>query len=63
MIDQRRGTPLVTSVPAGLSNAFVQDETTTKRWSVFAAKNGFEGVELADVVVKLRIEPRALVGF
>ena len=51
----RRGTPVPTTVPIGLRDAFAEDAVKQVQWSAFLRKAGGDGARpLADVVVGLR---------
>ena len=53
---ERRETPLPSSVPEGLSDAFANDEFKLKQWHAFLRKNRLscDGLSLADLVSRLR---------
>lgn len=53
---ERRETPLPSSVPEGLSDAFANDESKLKQWHAFLRKNRLscDGLSLADLVSRLR---------
>lgn len=50
----RRGTPLLETIPTGLSEAFALDSQKTTQWSAFVRKNKLEAPELASVVALLK---------
>ena len=50
----RRGRPLPSQVPVGLSDAFAADQQKQRQWQAFLKKNQLEQTELAVVVQALR---------
>jgi hypothetical protein len=50
----RRGTPLPTELPIGLSDEFAEDASRQALWAAFLRKNGLEAMPLGDVVGALR---------
>lgn len=50
----RRGTPLPTELPIGLSDEFANDGTRHALWAAFLRKNALEATPLQDVVGALR---------
>lgn len=52
----RRKMAMPTSLPAGLSDAFVADATKQTQWNAFLKKNRLHAVALADAVARLRGE-------
>jgi len=52
----RRKMPMPTSLPAGLSDAFVADAIKQTQWTAFLKKNRLEAIALTDVVTRLRGE-------
>lgn len=50
----RRGTPLPTTWPVGLTDPFAADAGKQRQWQAFLRKNRLEAPALADVVVELR---------
>ena len=52
----RRQMAIPTSVPAGLSDAFVADAIKQAQWGAFLKKNRLAPIALADVVSRLRSE-------
>jgi hypothetical protein len=51
----RRGTPLPTELPLGLSNEFAEDRTKLAQWSAFLRKNRLQAPPLASVVREIRV--------
>lgn len=52
----RRKMAMPTSLPAGLSDAFVADVIKQTQWNAFLKKNRLDAIALADVVKRLRSE-------
>ena len=52
----RRKMAIPTSLPAGLSDAFVADAIKQTQWNAFLKKNRLDAIALADVVTRLRGE-------
>ena len=52
----RRKMAVPTSLPAGLSDAFVADAIKQTQWNAFLKKNRLDAIALADVVTRLRGE-------
>lgn len=52
----RRKMAMSTSVPTGLSDAFVTDASKQRQWNAFLKKNRLDVVALADVLTRLRSE-------
>ena len=52
----RRKMAMPTSLPAGLSDAFVADAIKQTQWNAFLNKNRLEAIALADVATRLRGE-------
>jgi predicted nucleotidyltransferase component of viral defense system len=52
----RRQMDMPTSLPKGLSDAFVQDPIKLNQWNAFLKKNTLDAVALADVVRRVRDE-------
>lgn len=50
----RRGTPMPTYTPLGLSAAFAADPVKLQQWKAFLSKNKLHAPELGDVVVALQ---------
>ena len=50
----RRGTPLPTELPIGLSDEFANDQSRQALWAAFLRKNGLEAMPLNKVVSALR---------
>jgi len=50
----RRQTPMPTTLPIGLSDAFVADATKQVQWKAFLRKNKLDTIDLADVVRYVR---------
>lgn len=50
----RRGTPLLTELPIGLSDEFADDGSRQALWTAFLRKNGLQAMPLGDVVGALR---------
>ena len=50
----RRGTPIPSSTPLGLSDAFAQDPQKLSQWKAFLNRNRLAPIDLADVVSELR---------
>ena len=53
---ERRETPVPTSVPEGLSDAFANDDAKLKQWHAFLRKNHLtcDGISFAEIVARLR---------
>jgi predicted nucleotidyltransferase component of viral defense system len=51
---RRRGTPIATDWPIGLTEEFSTDEGKRRQWAAFTRKNGLEAPPLPEVVVLLR---------
>lgn len=53
---ERRETPVPTSVPEGLSDAFANDDAKLKQWHAFLRKNRLtcDGLTFAELVARLR---------
>ena len=53
---ERRETPVPTSVPEGLSDAFANDDAKLKQWHAFLRKNRLtcDGISFAEIVARLR---------
>ena len=52
----RRKMAMPTSLPGGLSDAFVADAIKQTQWNAFLKKNRLDAIALADVVTRLRGE-------
>lgn len=52
----RRKLALPSTLPSGLSDAFVQDAAKQRQWAAFLKKNRLEALDLAEVVALLRSE-------
>jgi hypothetical protein len=52
----RRQLTMPSSLPSGLSDAFVQDAAKQRQWAAFLKKNRLEAMDLAEVVALLRRE-------
>jgi hypothetical protein len=50
----RRGTPLPTALPIGLSDEFAHDQSRQALWAAFLKKNALPAVQLTSVVTTLR---------
>jgi predicted nucleotidyltransferase component of viral defense system len=50
----RRGTPLLTGLPIGLSDEFASDASRQALWTAFLRKNALAAVALSEVVGRLR---------
>ena len=50
----RRKLAIPTTLPSGLSDAFVQDAAKQRQWAAFLKKNRLEALDLAQVVARLR---------
>ncbi len=50
----RRGMPVPSTLPLGLTDAFAEDETRRTHWQAFLRKNDLAPVPLQDVLVRLR---------
>lgn len=57
----RRKLVMPTTLPSGLSDAFVQDAAKQRQWTAFLKKNRLEALDLAEVVALLRGEFQKLV--
>ena len=51
---RRRGTPVPTEMPLGLSDEFAEDSAKQKQWIAFLRKNRLEAPPLLDVVAEIR---------
>ena len=51
---ERRGTPIPSSLPIGLSDEFAQDQTKQVQWKAFLTKNKLEALDLGKVVAIVR---------
>ena len=51
---RRRGTPMPTEMPLGLSDEFAEDSAKQKQWSAFLRKNQLDAPPLRDVVAEIR---------
>ena len=51
---RRRGTPIPTEMPLGLSDEFAEDSAKQKQWLAFLRKNRLEAPPLLDVVAEIR---------
>jgi hypothetical protein len=58
----RRQLAMPSTLPSGLSDAFVQDAAKQKQWTAFLKKNRLEALDLAEVVALLRGEFQKLVA-
>lgn len=52
----RRKLAIPSTLPSGLSDAFVQDAAKQRQWAAFLKKNRLEALDLAEVVALLRGE-------
>ena len=50
----RRGTPIPTSIPRGLSDEFAQDQRKAQQWQAFLRKNQLAEIALPEVVETIR---------
>lgn len=50
----RRRLAVPTTLPSGLSDAFVQDAAKQRQWAAFLKKNRLEALDLVEVVARLR---------
>jgi predicted nucleotidyltransferase component of viral defense system len=57
----RRGTPLPTTMPVGMSDAFSADAAKRAQWQAFLKKNRLTDMSLTDVVASLHAKFEALV--
>ena len=51
---RRRGTPIPTETPLGLSDEFAEDSAKQKQWIAFLRKNRLDAPPLLDVVAEIR---------
>jgi hypothetical protein len=51
---RRRGTPIPTETPLGLSDEFAKDSGKQKQWLAFLRKNRLDAPPLRDVVAEIR---------
>lgn len=58
----RRKLAMPSTLPSGLSDAFVQDAATQRQWAAFLKKNRLDTLDLAEVVALLRREFQKLVA-
>ena len=59
----RRKLTMPSTLPSGLSDAFVQDAAKQRQWAAFLKKNRLEALDLAQVVALLRGEFQKLGAF
>lgn len=52
----RRKLAIPSKIPAGLSDAFVQDAAKQRQWAAFLKKNRLDALDLTMIVVRLRSE-------
>ncbi len=58
----RRKLAIPSTLPSGLSDAFVQDAAKQRQWAAFLKKNRLDALDLAEVVMLLRREFQKLVA-
>lgn len=58
----RRKLAMPSTLPSGLSDAFVQDAAKQRQWAAFLKKNRLDALDLAEVVMLLRREFQKLVA-
>lgn len=59
----RRKLALPSTIPSGLSDAFVEDAAKQRRWAAFLRKNNLAALDLAEVIALLRGELQTFVAF
>ena len=59
----RRKLAMPSTLPSGLSDAFVQDAAKQRQWAAFLKRNRLEALDLAQVVALLRGEFQKLGAF
>lgn len=59
----RRKLALPSTIPSGLSDAFVEDAAKQRQWAAFLRKNNLAALDLAEVIALLRGELQTFVAF